>query len=312
MRKLRLVPDDTTFDFMRVHKLCFAISGLMFLLAIGLFFGKGLNYGIDFRGGVLIEMRTAEPADFPALREKLGGLGLGEMSLQSYGEPNEVLLRMEAQPDGEKGNQRAVQVVRDAMGEATDFRRVETVGPTVGEELRVAGFYAVLGAIVAILLYVWFRFEWQFGVGAIIALFHDVIAIVGLFSILDLAFDLATLAAILTISGYSINDTVVVYDRIRENMRKYKRMELRELLNKSVNDTLSRTALTGVSTLLALAALLVFGGPVIRDFNIAMFVGVIVGTYSSIFVAAPLLIYLRLRRSAFDREAADAAKTARP
>ena len=312
MRKLRLVPDDTAFDFMRVHKLCFAISGLMFLAAIGLFFGKGLNYGIDFRGGVLIEMRTAEPADFPALREKLGGLNLGEVSLQSYGGPNEVLLRMETQPDGEKGNQRAVQVVREAMGETTEFRRVETVGPTVGEELREAGFYAVLGAIVAILLYVWFRFEWQFAVGAIIALFHDVIAIVGLFSLLDLAFDLATLAAILTISGYSINDTVVVYDRIRENMRKYKRMELRELLNKSVNDTLSRTALTGVSTLLALAALLVFGGPVIRDFNIAMFVGVIVGTYSSIFVAAPLLIYLKLKRSAFDREAADAAKTARP
>jgi preprotein translocase SecF subunit len=284
----------------------------MFLVAIGLFFGKGLNYGIDFRGGVLIEMRTAGPADFPALREKLGGLDLGEVSLQSYGGPNEVLLRMETQPGGEKGNQRAIQVVREAMGEATEFRRVETVGPTVGEELREAGFYAVIGAIVAILLYVWFRFEWQFGVGAIIALFHDVIAIVGVFSLFDLAFDLATLAAILTISGYSINDTVVVYDRIRENMRKFKRMELRELLNKSVNDTLSRTALTGVSTLLALAALLVFGGPVIRDFNIAMFVGVIVGTYSSIFVAAPFLIYLKLKRGAFDREAAEAAKIARP
>jgi preprotein translocase SecF subunit len=312
MRKLRLVPDDTKIDFMRMHKLCFAFSGMMFLVAIGLFFGKGLNYGIDFRGGVLIEMRTAGPADFPALREKLGGLDLGEVSLQSYGGPNEVLLRMETQPGGEKGNQRAVQVVREAMGEATEFRRVETVGPTVGEELREAGLYAVIGAIVAILLYVWFRFEWQFGVGAIIALFHDVIAIVGVFSLFDLAFDLATLAAILTISGYSINDTVVVYDRIRENMRKFKRMELRELLNKSVNDTLSRTALTGVSTLLALAALLVFGGPVIRDFNIAMFVGVIVGTYSSIFVAAPFLIYLKLKRGAFDREAAEAAKIARP
>ncbi len=312
MRRLRLIKDGTRIDFMRIHKLCFAFSAVLILGAIGLSLVKGLNYGIDFRGGILIEMRMAQTPDFGALRAKLGALELGDVTLQKFGEERDVLVRIEVQKDGERGNQRALQAIREAMGEGAEFRRVETVGPTVGEELRTAGAYAVLASVIAILAYVWFRFEWQFAIGAVFALTHDVVAIVGLFALLGLDFDLSTLAAILTIGGYSINDTVVVYDRIRENLRKYKRMELRELLNKSVNDTLSRTVMTSITVMLAIAAMLAFAGPVIRNFNLAMLVGVVVGTYSSIFVAAPLLIYLKLKRGAFDAEAKHAAEQAKP
>ncbi|MFN0043272.1 MAG: protein translocase subunit SecF [Alphaproteobacteria bacterium] len=312
MRRLRLIKDGTHIDFMRMHKLCFAFSAFFILGAIGLSLVKGLNYGIDFRGGILIEMRMEQTPDFGALRVKLGALELGDVTLQKFGEDRDVLVRIELQQDGERGNQRALQAIREAMGEGTVFRRVETVGPTVGEELRTAGLYAVLASVAAILIYVWFRFEWQFGIGAVVALTHDVVAIIGLFALLGLDFDLSTLAAILTIGGYSINDTVVVYDRIRENLRKYKRMELRELLNKSVNDTLSRTVMTSITVMLAIAAMFVFAGPVIRNFNLAMLVGVVVGTYSSIFVAAPLLVYLKLKRGAFDAEAKHAAEQAKP
>lgn len=312
MRRLRLIKDGTRIDFMRIHKLCFAFSAVLILGALGLALVKGLNYGIDFRGGILIEMRMSQTPDFGALRAKLGALELGDVTLQKFGEERDVLVRIEVQQDGERGNQRALQAIREAMGEGAEFRRVETVGPTVGEELRTAGAFAVLASVIAILVYVWFRFEWQFGIGAVIALAHDVVAIVGLFALLGLDFDLSTLAAILTIGGYSINDTVVVYDRIRENLRKYKRMELGELLNKSVNDTLSRTVMTSITVMLAIAAMLAFAGPVIRNFNLAMLVGVVVGTYSSIFVAAPLLIYLKLKRGAFDAEAKHAAERAKP
>lgn len=308
MRLLHLVPSKTNFDFMRWHRLCL-LASLAFLIAvIGSLAIRGLNYGVDFKGGILIEMRTQEKPDFAALRSKLGGLGLGDISLQGLGEGNDVLLRLEAQEGGEKGNVHAVQLVRETMGPQTEFRRVETVGPTIGEELRRQGMWAVISAMVAILIYMTFRFEWQFGVGAIFSLLHDVLAIVGLFTLLGLDFDLTTLAAILTIGGYSINDTVVVYDRIRENLRKYKRMDMRELINRSINDTLQRTTSTGMTVILALVALLIFGGPVIRNFNIAMLVGTLVGVYSSVFIAAPVLIYLKVKRGAAGREEAAPAK----
>lgn len=296
MRYLHLIPYGTKFPFMRWHRLFMAISAVLIFGSIGLAAVKGLNYGIEFRGGILVELRTEGPADFAALRQKLGALNIGEFSLQAFGGPSDVLVRMEAQEGGERGNLKAIQAVREAMGQGVEFRRVETVGPVVGEELRTAAMWAILGSLVIILVYVWFRFEWQFGVGAVLALVHDVTAIIGLFSLFGMEFELSTLAAILTIGGYSINDTVVVYDRIRENLRKFKRMDLRELIDRSVNETLSRTVITSFTVFMAVLVLIIFGGPVIRNFCIAMLVGVVVGTYSSIFIAAPVLIYLRLKR----------------
>lgn len=297
MKRLRLVPDGTNIDFMRLRFICFALVAVVILGSFALFATKGLSYGIDFRGGTLIELRMPRTPDFGELRAKVGGLGLGEVTLQGFGEPTDVLVRIQAQEDGEKGNQRAIATLRDAMGPDVEFRRVESVGPTVGEELRMAGLWAVLAAVAAILIYVTIRFEWQFGVGAVIGLVHDVIFIVGIFSLFGLDFDLTTLAAILTMGGYSINDKVVVYDRIRENLRKFRKMDLAELINKSINDTLSRTTMTAVTVVLSIAAMLVFGGPVIRNFNLAMMVGVVIGTYSSIFVSAPVLLYLGLKRT---------------
>ena len=310
MKRLRLVPDGTKIDFMRLRFACFAFGALVILGSFALFATKGLNYGIDFRGGTLVELRMPTTPDFGELRAKVGGLGLGEVTLQAFGEPTDVLVRIQAQEDGEKGNQRAIATLREAMGPDVDFRRVESVGPTVGEELRSAGLWAVIAAIIAILVYVTMRFEWQFGIGAVIGLVHDVIFIVGIFSLFGLDFDLTTLAAILTMGGYSINDKVVVYDRIRENLRKFRKMDLAELINKSINDTLSRTTMTAITVILSVAAMLIFGGPVIRTFNLAMMVGVVIGTYSSIFVSAPVLLYLGLKRTS--AVAKDEATPARP
>ena len=310
MKRIRLVPDGTNIDFMKARFVCFAVGIVVILGSFVLFATKGLNYGIDFRGGTLIELRMPTTPDFGELRSKVGNLGLGEVTLQGFGEPTDVLVRVQAQEDGEKGNQRAIATLREAMGSDVDFRRVESVGPTVGQELRAAGLWAVIAAVVAILVYVTMRFEWQFGLGAVIGLLHDVIAIVGLFSLLGLDFDLTTLAAILTMGGYSINDKVVVYDRIRENLRKFRKMDLAELINKSLNDTLSRTTMTAITVFLSIAAMLIFGGPVIRTFNLAMMAGVVIGTYSSIFVSAPVLLYLGLKRTSV--VAKDEATPVRP
>ena len=300
MRPLISFRPKTEIEFIPRHKLFFALSALLMVASIGVYLALGLNFGIDFKGGILIEVKTDGAADLAKLRGDLSGLGLGEVSLQEFGAEDDVLIRVEDQEGGEAANQAAIAIVRAALGEGVEYRRVETVGPKVGDELKAAGLWAVLSALVAILLYVWFRFEWQFGVGAVIALSHDVIATIGIFSVLDMEFTLATVAAVLTIAGYSINDTVVVYDRVRENMRKYKKLALPALLNQSVNETLSRTVMTSVTTLLALVALYVFGGQVIRDFSFAMIWGVLVGTYSSIFVAAPTLLYLKVREGALD------------
>tara|TARA_R110002126_G_scaffold10533_40_gene48563 strand:- start:2813 stop:3763 length:951 start_codon:yes stop_codon:yes gene_type:complete len=316
MRLISLVPVNTKIDFMRFRKVAAILSLVLCVASAGLFGVKGLNFGIDFRGGILIEIRTEGPADMSQLRSNLSGLGLGEVQLQEFGQPTDVLIRIERQPGGEKAQLEAVEKAKNALGDKVDYRRTEFVGPKVGGELIEAGITAVLLALGAMLVYIWFRFEWQFGVGAVIALLHDVILTIGVFALLGLEFNLSTVAAILTIAGYSINDTVVVYDRVRENLRKFKQMPLYELLNLSINSTLSRTLLTSVTTLLALLALYLFGGEVLRGFSFAMIWGVIVGTYSSIFIAVPSLVYMNLRRSGLivgendGDDAAEAGKSA--
>lgn len=297
MRLISLVPVGTKIDFMRFRKLAAVLSLAFIVCSAGLFFTKGLNFGIDFRGGILMEIRTQGPANIGKLRNTLNGLGLGEVQLQEFGQPTDVLIRIERQAGGEKGQQVAIDKAKAALGNEVNYRRTEFVGPKVGGELIEAGVTAVLLALAAMLIYIWFRFEWQFGVGAVAALLHDVILTIGIFSLLGLEFNLSTVAAILTIAGYSINDTVVVYDRVRENLRKFKQMSLYDLLNLSINGTLSRTLLTSVTTLIALGALYFFGGEVIRGFSFAMIWGVVVGTYSSIFIAVPLLVYMNLRRT---------------
>jgi preprotein translocase subunit SecF/SecD/SecF fusion protein len=267
------------------------------LISLGLCITLGLNYGVDFKGGSLVELKTKSGnADISGLREKLNGLGLGNVQIQEFGSPDDVLVRLEEQPGGEAAQQEGLKKVTAATEADYVQRRVEVVGPAVSSELRMTGFIAVAAGILAIVAYVWFRFEWQFAVGAVVALTHDVLVTAGIFSLFRIEFDLSTVAALLTILGYSVNDTVVVSDRIRENLRKYKKMELNELLNLSINETLSRTILTGLTAVAVLVSLYIFGGEVIRSFNLAMLLGVVIGTYSSIFIAAPLLGYLGVKR----------------
>ncbi len=295
VRPLRFVPANTTIDFVGRRVMAYIISGVIVLGSLALLGVQGLNFGIDFRGGTLIEVRTDGPANLAEMRSALGGLGLGEVVLQEFGEVDEVLIRIQRQGGEEDGQIQAIAAVQEALGDAVEYRRTEFVGPTVGQELIEAGTLAVLLAIGAILLYIWFRFEWQFGICAVAALVHDVISTIGLFSLIQHEFNLATVAALLTIAGYSINDTVVVFDRVRENLRRYKRASMIEILNRSLNETLARTTMTSLTTLLALLALYFFGGAVIRDFSFALIWGVVIGTYSSIFIAVPLLLYLKLR-----------------
>lgn len=293
---IRIVPADTRINFMRLRRIAVAVSLFLGLASVALFFTKGLNYGIDFEGGILMEIRTPEPADLGELRADLSNLGLGEVQLQEFGAETDVLIRVQRQAGGEREQQAAIERIQGVLGPSVDYRRIEFVGPKVGEELIEAGVTAVLLALAAMLIYIWFRFEWQFGIGAVIALFHDIVLTIGIFSLLGLEFNLSTVAAILTIAGYSINDTVVVYDRVRENLRKYKKMDTIALLNLSLNDTLSRTALTSLTTLLALGTLFFFGGEVIKGFSFAMIWGVVVGTYSSVFIAVPILLFMKLKR----------------
>ncbi len=308
MRGLHLIPGNINLPFIPLRKLFFVFSVLLIVCSVGLFAAKGLNYGIDFKGGILIEIKTpGGPADIKAMRNNLSGLGVGEVGLQEFGAPDEVLIRIQAQEGGEKAQQVAIDKVKQALGDGVEYRRTEFVGPKISDELFWDGVYAVSAAIFAILVYVWFRFEWQFGLGAVVALIHDVISTIGVFALLGLEFNLSTVAAILTIAGYSINDTVVVYDRVRENLRRYKTMPLAELLNNSINETLSRTVMTSITTLLALLSLYILGGEVIRGFSFAMIWGVLIGTYSSIALAVPVLLYMNLdRRSGSDSEEAAA------
>jgi len=298
VRLLRIVPDDTKFDFMRFRRISFPVSAMLSIAAILLYFFHGLNFGIDFIGGTLIEVQTkAGPADLAKMRTTIGSLQLGDFQLQQFGAPDDVLIRISEQPGGDEAQQAAVQKVRNALGNDVDYRRVEVVGPSVSNELLAYGTIGLVLAIVAILIYLWFRFEWQFALGAMIANVHDIVLTVGFMSLTRVDFDLTSIAALLTILGYSLNDTVVIYDRIREMLRRYKRMPMPDLLNASVNATLSRSIVTHVTVAMSLLALLLFGGQAIHSFTATMMFGVVlVGTYTSVFIASPILIYLGVGR----------------
>jgi preprotein translocase subunit SecF len=299
VRLLRIVPDDTRFDFMRFRRISFPISALLSIVAILLYFFHGLNFGIDFVGGTLIEVETkAGPADLAQMRSTIGSLHLGDFQLQQFGAPNDVLIRISEQPGGDAAQQEAVQKVRGALGADVEYRRVEVVGPSVSTELLAYGTIGLVLAIGAILIYLWFRFEWQFALGAMIANVHDLVLTVGFMSLTRVDFDLTSIAALLTILGYSLNDTVVIYDRIREMLRRYKRLSMPDLLNASINATLSRSIVTHLTVSLSLLALLLFGGQAIRSFTATMMFGVVlVGTYTSVFIASPILIYLGVGRT---------------
>ena len=295
--RLKLVPSETNIDFLRLGKPALGLSSILVLASVLLFSMIGLNLGIDFRGGILIEARnTNGPADIADLRSDLGKLGLGDISRQGFGTDTDVLVRVQRQEGDEAAQIAAIKAITDTLGGDYDIRRTEFVGPTVGAELASKGIQAVICALLAIMVYIWFRFEWQFSIAAILALAHDVITTIGLFALTSFEFNLATVAAILTIAGYSINDTVVVFDRVRENLRRYKSYEQPRILNLSLNETLSRTVMTSVTTLLALLAIVLFGGAVLRDFALAMIWGVLIGTYSSIFVAVGMLAFFDLKK----------------
>lgn len=299
--RFRLVPDGTKIPFMRGRILGLVVSALISIASVVLFFYPGMNYGIDFRGGILLEVRTPAPANFAELRATLGQAGVGGVALQQFGSPTEVLVRMEAEED-EAAQQRSVAAVRAALEQAVPgarIVRVEAVGGRVSAELFAAGMTALGMSLLAILLYIWFRFEWQFGVGAVVTLILDVTKAIGFLAVTRIEFDLATVAALLTIIGYSVNDKVVVYDRMRENLRKYKTMPLRELIDLSINETLARTIGTSATAFLAMLPLALLTTGAIEGFAWTMLFGIVVGTSSSIFIAAPILLFLgenRLRR----------------
>lgn len=321
MRGIRLIKDNSNFDFIRLRFLAVALSLSVVIGSFGLMFTQGLNFGIDFTGGTLLEIRTPEKPDLEKMRKTLNDLGFGAISIQEFGEADDLLIRLPDQTrrndlkDVDKPNKVAIERVRetlDAMykGKSIDYRRTEFVGPQVGKELKIKGLYAIILSVIGISVYIWFRFEWKYGLAAIIALAHDSIATVGLFSLTQMEFNLSTVAAVLLVAGYSINDTVVVFDRIREDLRRYKKKPIADLLNISINETLSRTILTSFTTLLALIALYLFGGEVIRGFVYALIFGIVFGTYSSIFVASPLLMWTNIRPSQGKQEPASSESAA--
>lgn len=313
--KLRLAPDDTHIRFMWLRRYVFPATVLLSIAAVAIFIFIGPNYGIDFRGGTLIEIKPVEASYGVAeVRQDLATLQLGDVQVTEVADftgDNSILIRIQQQEGGEAAQQQAIEQVRTMFADEVEFRRVEVVGPRVSSELAYSATIAVMVTLFAILAYIWFRFEWQFALGAIISTVHDVLLTLGFFVVAGLDFNLASIAAILTIVGYSLNDTVVVYDRIRENLRKYKKMPLTDLIDKSINEMLARTLMTSVTTCLALLALLIFGGTVIRSFIAAMLFGVLIGTYSSIYIAAPVLIFFKLRPAESEKkDEADAAETA--
>lgn len=292
-RPVRLLDKVPSFDFFRWHKACFALSIILCIVSVVSLATRGLNYGVDFAGGVLIEAKTPGPADIAALRTKLNDLNLGDVSLTSFGAPDVVLIRVQQANDTTEAKEMAaVDQVRSAMGPGVEYRRVEVVGPRVGAELVTQGILAVTLSLIGIMIYMAIRYGWRAGLTGVIAILHDCLTTVGLFSVVGLQFDLNVVAAVVAIAGFSINDTVVIDDRIRENLRKYKRMDFRVLINQSVNETMARTIMTNGLVLLSVLALVVFGGPVLFGFSAAMLWGVVLGTYSTIYVAAPLEWYI--------------------
>ncbi len=308
MKLLRLAPEQTNFGFMRFRRISYPFSALMSLVAVVTFLLVGMNFGIDFAGGTLMELRAASgKADIAALRTKADSLGLGDVEVQGFGNETDVTLRLRLQPGGDVAQQVAVEKVKAAIGNSYEYRRIEVVGPRVSGELVQSGTLGVVISILAVLTYLWFRFEWQFAVGAVIGTMHDLLLTVGFFCVTQLEFNTTSIAAILTIVGYSLNETVVVLDRIREMMKKYKRMGIPEMIDLSVNAVLPRTIMTATTVFLALLALVIFGGHVIRSFSLAMMWGVFVSTYSAIFICSPILIYLGIRNEGETASAANRA-----
>ena len=294
MTLLKIIKSGTKINFMKIKKLTLVISFILFSLSLFAVFFKGLNLGIDFTGGSLIEVRFENKINLNNLRNEMKKLDLGEIQLQTIGNENDVVIRVQEKKNSDGTDIKTINVIKNFLNEkSVEYRRTEFVGPKVGDELVNAGILAVMFSLIGILIYIWLRFQWNFAIGAIIALIHDVILTLGFFSLLKLEFNLATVAAVLTIAGYSINDTVVIYDRIRDSMRKYKQVTFDEVINISLNGTLSRTVTTSVTTLLALIALYIFGGIVISSFIIALIWGVLIGTYSSLYVASPILTYMK-------------------
>jgi len=298
MKLLRLIPSNTNIDFLSIKKFAFLFSILVISGTFLSLFLNNLNYGIDFKGGILLEVRAKnyEKSNINELRNKVLTLKAGEISIQKFGKEGDYLIRIQKQEGDQKQQIAMIEKVKLLIDNDYSIRRSEFVGPTVGDELKVAGIYAVSLSLLAIMVYIWFRFEWQFSIAAIIALIHDVISTVGLFSFLQLEFNLATIAAILTTAGYSINDTVVIFDRVRENLRRYKSKDHYYIYNKSINETLSRTVITSVTTLIALFIIFFFGGAVLSDFALAMIWGVLIGTFSSIFVAVSILTFFDINK----------------
>lgn len=302
MKIFNWVTKDTNIDFMSARKFTYLLSALMVILSCYWIVFKGFNYGIDFSGGVLMEIKSEQKINPDEIRDKLSVLHLDELTLQTVGETDdELMIRAQADNANEESQRIAIQQIKEILGSDYEYRRIESVGPQVGGELKRAGVLASLIAILGICAYIWFRFEWQFALGALLGLFHDIIITVGLLSLFGFDISLTTVAAVLTLAGYSVNDTVVTYDRIRENLRKFKKMPQYELLNKSINDIFSRTILTGLTTMLAAAALFIFGGDTLRSFSFTILWGVIVGTYSSIYVSAVFLNIFDLRKTQEDR-----------
>jgi len=316
MYRLRLVPDKTAIPFMRGRIAGLVVSAVLSFASVILFFYPGLNYGLDFKGGILIEARTPNPVDFGELRTLLGGLGFGEVGLQSFGSDQDVLIRLEQQPGGDGAQQAAAAKIRQTLADkypGTEIRRAEAVGATVSSELFRNGMTAMGLALVAMLAYIAFRFQWPFGVGAVSTLVLDVTKMIGFFVLVNMQFNLTSIAAILTVMGFSINDKVVVYDRVRENLRKYKTMPLRQLIDLSINETLNRTINTSVTTFLAALPLAVFAHGPVQDFAFVLLFGIVIGTSSSIFIAAPILLFLgetRLRPGLAQKAAAGDKKQA--
>lgn len=302
MRLLKLIPDNTNIDFLRWRGVAISISILLMAASIALIAVKGLNFGVDFAGGQMIRVSFSQPPSLDDLRTRVEAIGLGDPSIQEFGSPREVAIRMPLPEGGEEGANAAASKVRQAIVQQYPDARidaVETVSGKVSGELVEAGALALLLAMIGIALYIWIRFEWQFGVGALFSLFHDVTITLGIFALTQLEFDLNVVAALLTLIGYSLNDTIVIYDRIRENLRKYRKMDITSLLNLSMNETLSRTVATNLSMLLALGSLMFLGPDVIHSFTVALLISVIVGTYSTIYVAAPWLIWLKVDSNSF-------------
>ncbi|TAH37613.1 MAG: protein translocase subunit SecF [Alphaproteobacteria bacterium] len=304
MLPIHLIPQQPNINFLRYKWIAVGLTLFLTLASIFVVSTKGLSYGIDFSGGIMMEVAATDGSkvDLAGMREHLNSLSLGEVALQEFGKENHVLIRVQQQKGGQAEQMAAVQKVRESLGAKYDFRRVEFVGPKVGDELVRDSTIAVLLSMAGIMLYIWFRFEWQYGVNALIAAIYDVVTTLGIYSLFNIEFNLTSIAALLTLAGYSINDKVVVYDRIRENLRKYKKMPMEELLNLSVNQTLARSVMTSVTVFLAVLALLFFGGEVIRGFNIAMTWGVLVAMFSSVYVAAPLILWMMPERKETDPE----------